>query len=44
MKIFRLFVAFTFICFALSPTAYAVVPAPDGGIPEATRLKGKTHF
>jgi len=31
MKIFTLFVAFTFIGFALSPFADAVNPPPDGG-------------
>jgi hypothetical protein len=41
MKIFRLFVAFTFICFALSPTAYAVVPAPDGGYPGGNTAEGQ---
>jgi endosialidase-like protein len=40
MKIFRLFVAFTLICFALSPVAYAVVPAPDGGYPGFTTAEG----
>ncbi len=40
MKIFRLFVAFTLICFALSPVAYAVVPAPDGGYPSFTTAEG----
>ena len=33
MKIFRLFVAFTLICFVLSPRAQAVSPPPDGGYP-----------
>src|SRR5262245_32297544 len=40
MKISRLFVAFTFICFALSPSAHAVVPAPDGGYPGFTTAEG----
>src|SRR6266480_2725031 len=40
MKIFRLFVAFTLICFALSPSAQAVVPAPDGGYPNFTTAEG----
>jgi hypothetical protein len=40
MKIFRLFVAFTLICLALSPVAYAVVPAPDGGYPGFTTAEG----
>ena len=40
MKIFRLFIAFTLICFALSPAAHAVVPAPDGGYPNFTTAEG----
>src|SRR6266403_2010237 len=40
MKIFRSFVAFTLICFALSPSAQAVVPAPDGGYPNFTTAEG----
>jgi Chaperone of endosialidase len=40
MKIFRLFVAFTLICFALSPAAQAVVPPPDGGYPNFTTAEG----
>src|SRR5437870_4908928 len=40
MKIFRLFVAFTLICFALSPAAHAVVPAPGGGYPNFTTAEG----
>jgi Chaperone of endosialidase len=40
MKIFRLFVAFALICFALSPTVQAVVPAPDGGYPNFTTAEG----
>ena len=41
MKIFTLFVAFTLICFALSPSAQAVVPAPDGGYPGFTTAEGQ---
>jgi len=41
MKLFRLFVAFTVIRFALSPAAYAVVPAPDGGYPGANTAEGQ---
>src|SRR5262249_47876538 len=41
MKIFRLFVALTIICFALSPVAYAVVPPPDGGYPNLTTAEGQ---
>jgi len=41
MKIFRLFVAFTLICFALSPSTRAVVPAPDGGYPGFTTAEGQ---
>jgi hypothetical protein len=41
MKIFRLFVAFTLICFALSPSAQAVVPPPDGGYPNFTTAEGQ---
>jgi trimeric autotransporter adhesin len=40
MKIFKLFVAFTLICFALSPAAQAVVPAPDGGYPNNNTAEG----
>src|SRR5207244_6915683 len=40
MKIFTLFVAFTLICFALSPSAQAVVPPPDGGYPNFTTAEG----
>src|SRR5689334_17308656 len=36
MKIFRLFVALTLFCFALSQRAQGVVPAPDGGYPNFT--------
>jgi len=39
MKIL-LFVAFTFICFALLPEAQGVVPAPDGGYPNFTTAEG----
>jgi len=41
MKIFRLFVAFTFICSALSPKAQAVSPPPDGGYPNFTTAEGE---
>jgi hypothetical protein len=41
MKIVRLFVAFTLICFALSPAAYAVLPAPDGGYPGGNTAEGQ---
>ena len=41
MKIFRLFIAFTFVCFALSPAADAIVPAPDGGYPNFTTAEGQ---
>ena len=41
MKIFRLFVAFTFVCLALLPAAQAVVPAPDGGYPNFTTAEGQ---
>jgi len=40
MKIFRLFVAFTLICFAPLPKAQAVVPPPDGGYPNFTTAEG----
>jgi trimeric autotransporter adhesin len=42
MKIFRLFVAFTLVCFALLPKAQAVVPAPDGGYPGFTTAEGSS--
>jgi len=42
MKIFSMFVAFTLICLALSPVAYAVVPAPDGGYPGFTTAEGNS--
>src|SRR6266480_333595 len=43
MKLFRLFIAFTLICFALSPApnAFGVVPAPDGGYPNFTTAEGQ---
>src|SRR6516225_11381120 len=41
MKISRSFVAFTLICFALSPSVRAVVPAPDGGYPNFTTAEGQ---
>jgi hypothetical protein len=41
MKIFRLFVAFTLICFALPPAAHALVPAPDGGYPNFNTAEGQ---
>ena len=41
MKTFRLFVAITLICFALSPVAYAVVPPPDGGYPGFSTAEGQ---
>jgi hypothetical protein len=40
MKIFRLFVAFTFVCFALSQRAQGVVPPPPGGYPNFTTAAG----
>jgi len=40
MKIL-LFVAFTVVCFALSPTAHAVVPPPDGGYPGGNTAEGQ---
>jgi len=42
MKIFGLFVAFTVVCFALSPRAKAVVPPPDGGYPGGNTAEGQT--
>src|SRR5215471_3622997 len=42
MKMFRLFVAFTLIFFALSPSARSVVPAPDGGYPGFTTAEGNS--
>jgi hypothetical protein len=41
MKIFRLFVEFTLICFALSQIARAVIPPPDGGYPNFTTAEGQ---
>jgi hypothetical protein len=41
MKIFRLFVGFTLVCFALLPPAQAVVPAPDGVYPNFTTAEGQ---
>jgi uncharacterized coiled-coil protein SlyX len=41
MKSFRLVVAFALICFALSPAAQAVVPAPDGGYPGGNTAEGQ---
>jgi len=40
MKIFRLFVAFTLICFALLQRAQGVVPPPPGGYPNFTTAAG----
>jgi hypothetical protein len=40
MKIFRLFVAFTLVCFALSQRAQGVVPPPPGGYPNFTTAAG----
>jgi hypothetical protein len=40
MKNFRLFVAFTLICFALSQRAQGVVPPPPGGYPNFTTAAG----
>src|SRR5215472_12215406 len=40
MKIFRLFVAFAVIYFALSPVAHAVVSPPDGGHPKGNTADG----
>src|ERR1043166_6497636 len=41
MKIFRLFVASTLVCFALSQSAQAVLPAPDGGYSNFTTAEGQ---
>jgi len=41
MTIFRLFVAFTLICFALPPSAPAVVPPPNGGYPGFNTAEGQ---
>jgi trimeric autotransporter adhesin len=40
MKVFRLFVAFTLVSFALSPRAQAVSPRPDGCYPNFTTAEG----
>src|SRR6266403_598447 len=40
MKIFRSFIAFALVCFALSPAAQAVSPPPDGGYPNFTTAEG----
>src|ERR1043166_6931037 len=40
MKIFRVFIAFTFVGFALSQAVQAVVPPPDGGYPNFTTAEG----
>jgi hypothetical protein len=42
MKFFRLFVAFTRVCFALSPNARAIVPPPDGAYPNFTTAEGQS--
>src|SRR6516162_4148224 len=44
MKIFRLFVAFTLVCFALSPSVQGVVPPPPGAIPTSQLLRVTTPF
>jgi len=44
MKTFRLFVTYTLVCFALSPAAQAVVPAPDGGYPGRIRQRGAMPY
>jgi len=41
MKIFKLFLAFTLICIAVSPRAQAVSPAPDGGYPGGNTAEGQ---
>jgi len=41
MKMFRLFVAIAPVCIALSPSAQAVVPAPDGAYPNFTTAEGQ---
>src|SRR6266404_3709526 len=41
MKIFRLFVAFTLVCFGLSQRAQGVVPPPPGGYPNFTTAAGE---
>ena len=40
MKIFRLFVAFTLVCFELSQSVQGVVPPPPGGYPNFTTAAG----
>jgi hypothetical protein len=40
MKIFRLFIAFIVVCFALLPRARGVVPPPDGGYPGFATAEG----
>jgi hypothetical protein len=40
MKIFRLFIAFTIVCFALSQRAQGVMPPPPGGYPNFTTAAG----
>jgi len=40
MKIFKLFVAFTFVCLAFSHRAQGVVPPPPGGYPNFTTAAG----
>jgi len=40
MKIFRLFIAFTIACFALSQRTQGVVPPPSGGYPNFTTAAG----
>jgi len=40
MKILKLLVAFTLLCFALSPRAQGVVPPPPGGYPNFTTAAG----
>src|SRR6266567_8225049 len=40
MKIFRLFIALTLICFAFSQRAQGVVPPPPGGYPNFTTAAG----
>ena len=41
MKTFRSFVAFTLVCFVLSPSTPAVVPPPDGGYPGFNTAEGQ---
>src|SRR5882724_11879158 len=40
MKILRLFIAFTLVCFALSERVQGVVPPPPGGYPNFTTAAG----